>query len=292
MELRTSVLVVRKLKKPLRTSLHVYPDVVQNRNAQRIILQTKLERIRTPTKIQHAILDGIQQWESATNSLTHVIQAPYRGTVLPTDCILVQAFLEQSNEIGWDHLLRGRLSLKWSKAYQFYCTKPHQELVSATPWATKLIIHLWEYSSELWKFRNGVNYGHTQAEAIERELAHLCEQVSVEFSLYHSDPFIISPQFNHLYHSKDHSERHLMGRDSLNCWLRSIQEAKKHQATFRSSLTKLSARNFFTKRKNQGKQLHHQHIHNNASAKETPPSIVRQQKSLDDKKILHEIDHG
>jgi hypothetical protein len=143
-------------KEAEETLAHVFtclsPDVVQKRNAQRIILQTKLERIRTPTKIQHAILDGIQQWESATNSLTHVIQAPYSGTVLPTDCILVQAFLEQSNEIGWDHLLRDRLSLKWSKAYQFYCTKPHQELVSATPWATQLIMHLWEYSFELWKF--------------------------------------------------------------------------------------------------------------------------------------------
>jgi activator of HSP90 ATPase len=92
-------------------------------------LQASLEQMTTPGKIVHAIMHGLTEWESATNSTTWTNSAPYHGTVLHTDCILVQAFLEQSNEIGWEHFLHGRISTKWGRAYQLYNSKPHQELV-------------------------------------------------------------------------------------------------------------------------------------------------------------------
>ncbi len=111
--------------------------------------------------------------------------------------------------------------------------------MNALPWATQVVRALWDYSSALWKFCNGVKYGHTQAEAIEKELRGLQHQVRTEFKLHDQDPFIVSPQFQYLYENKDIEQRLLMGRDSLNSWIRSVNEAKKHQGNFRASLKKI-----------------------------------------------------
>jgi hypothetical protein len=86
-------------------------------------------------------------------SNAHTIRVPFCGMVLHADCTLVQAFMEQSDIIGWEHFLRGRISTKWGKVYQSFKSRPHQEPTNATPWATRVIIALWTYSTNLWKFR-------------------------------------------------------------------------------------------------------------------------------------------
>ncbi len=126
-----------------------------------LVTDDSLHQLGTPKKILHAITHELNEWESSLPATTPCIRPPYRGTVLPADCSLIQAFLEQTNDIGWDQFLRGRISTKWSKAYQLYCSKPHQEPIRATPWATQVVRLIWTYSSNLWKFRNGVKYGHT-----------------------------------------------------------------------------------------------------------------------------------
>jgi hypothetical protein len=112
-------------------------------------------------------------------------------------------------------------------------------MVKSLPWTKHVIIALWKYSQSLWKFRNGVKYGHTAEEAKTKELAHLQQQVTHEFELYEEDPFLISPQFRSLFTNKDLPTRLQMGRDALSSRLRSVKEAKRHQENFRASLTKI-----------------------------------------------------
>jgi hypothetical protein len=234
------------------TLQHVFtcpsPDTADNRKITRTSLQSHLEHINTPPKIVHAIIHGLTQWEETVNTTSSNSSVPFRGTVLPADCILVQAYLEQSNEIGWLHFLHGRISTKWSCAYQSYHSKPHQEPVNALPWAAQVVRSLWDYSTAIWKFRNGVKYGHTQAEAIEKELKDLQHQVRTEFKLHDHDPFKVSPQFKYQYANKEIKQRLLMGRDSLNSWIWSVNEAKKHQEYFCASLKKISTQFFRPKK--------------------------------------------
>jgi hypothetical protein len=56
--------------------------------------------MNTPAKIVHAIIHGFTEWESHANSTSQHNRSPYRGTVQPADCMLVQAYWEQSTKIG------------------------------------------------------------------------------------------------------------------------------------------------------------------------------------------------
>jgi len=61
------------------------------------------------------LLHGLDQWENMENTSTS--PTPFlRGPVIPTEVALLQAFQSQSS-IGWDHLLRGRLSKHWEQVY-------------------------------------------------------------------------------------------------------------------------------------------------------------------------------
>ncbi len=78
-----------------------------------------------------------------------------------------------------------------------------------------------------------------------------------------------------------------MGRDSLNSWLRSVAEAKRHQDNFRASLTKIKGI-FKVKLRssphasNHGSKDVHRDSKDNSDI-EPPPSVTLK---------LHEVDHG
>ncbi len=99
---------------------------------------------------------------------------------------------------------------------------------------------LWEYSISVWKFRSGEVYGHTIEEGKEKERSNLQHRVEIEYGLYAEDPFLVSPQFATLFTKKTLQVRRDMDRDSLACWLRSVEEAKRHQSVFRQSLGKIT----------------------------------------------------
>jgi hypothetical protein len=272
----------------------------QNRHEACTQLRERLTTLNTPEKITHSMIHGIFAWESCPDP-ARPQDTPHRGSVHPIDCTLVQAYREQT-EIGWEHFLRGRISLKWSRAYQLFHSKPAQEPITAAPWAKQVIIVLWEYSTNIWKFRNGVKHGHTKEEAIEKELESLRQQVNLEFSLYSQDPFIIPSQFRHLFHSTRLADKLQMGRDSLHCWLRTVKEAKRHQSNFQASLTKISGRLF-----GQWK-LRKKHASMPPSAQQTtsienahtsldtatrpPVSFIQVSTPLPEDLLIHEIDHG
>jgi hypothetical protein len=86
------------------------PNASDNRHNQQDQLRKSLEQLGTPDKMVHAMLQGLTKWESFLSSNTHKIRVPFRGTVLHADCTLVQAFMEHSDVIGWEHFLRGRIS--------------------------------------------------------------------------------------------------------------------------------------------------------------------------------------
>jgi len=100
-----------------------------NRAAAKSILEKSL-LANTPKALVTILLHGIQQWEMLEDS-ANTPTPLYRGSVVPSDIALVQAFHSQST-IGWDQLLRGRLSIHWSRAYTLLL---HHQSNSTTHWA-------------------------------------------------------------------------------------------------------------------------------------------------------------
>jgi hypothetical protein len=65
--------------------------------------------------------------------------------------------------------------------------------LSATSWAKQVVRALWDYSISLWKFCNEEVYGHTIEEGKEKEHSSLQNRMEIEYSLYATDPFLVSP---------------------------------------------------------------------------------------------------
>jgi hypothetical protein len=90
------------------------PSIKENRMALQRTLQEYLEKIKTPQTILDTILYGLNHWEK-----DQAVRAPTRGSLKPLDILLTNAYTEQSQELGWNHFLRGRLSKYWGQAYTF-----------------------------------------------------------------------------------------------------------------------------------------------------------------------------
>jgi hypothetical protein len=234
----------------VETLSHVFTCQSTTTTAHRTIAQTTLtkalETLQTPKKIIDTFLHGLSHWEQQQIDPDHTCILPFTGSVIPSDCHIVQAYQEQT-KIGWEHFLRGRISLKWSSAYRASKGSYKQRQIDALPWAKGTILALWDYSTSPWKFRNGVVHGTSKEERAEKELISLQSQVEQQYRLYGTDKFLISPQFTSLFTKKTLQERLQMGRDSLSSWLRTVEEAKRHQQNFRKSLTKLPSRWFSSK---------------------------------------------
>jgi hypothetical protein len=216
---------------------------INNRRQALASFQATLHSIKTPKKLTQVLLHGLSEFEQSQYKPDFVFQPLFRGSILSEDCHLVQAYQEQT-ALGWDQFLRGRISLKWNCAFLAGSNIKCGTTNEASRWAVKVIKALWTYSTALWKFRNSVVYGATKEDAKAKELEHLHQRVRHEYHLFSNDPFLVSPQFASLFSKKSLQERLRMDIDSMTCWLRSVEEAKHHQANFRASLSKLSSRFF------------------------------------------------
>jgi hypothetical protein len=93
-----------------------------------------------------------------------------------------------------------------------------------------------------------------------------------------------------------------MGRDSLSSWLRSVQEAKRHQEIFRSSLSKLSGKFFKRRKSTSNEQTTSRYQKANTDGKENQPqgnkvshTAVNRKPHitpLDMNLQIHELDYG
>jgi hypothetical protein len=87
--------------------------------------------------------------------------------------------VHQQNQIGWDHLFRGRMSVLWSDLqHSHVLLNPLRHVTdTGTKWATNVLCFLWERFFALWKSRNAVVFGSTLPEsrqsAVRRLLAEL-----------------------------------------------------------------------------------------------------------------------
>jgi hypothetical protein len=90
-----------------------HPELAIHRKEALAALTKSLERAKFASEVIRSIEHGFTQWELQTEGR---VRAPTVGSLQGTDVVLVSAFHEQYNMIGWFHLCLGRVSKKWSRA--------------------------------------------------------------------------------------------------------------------------------------------------------------------------------
>ena len=216
---------------------------MEHRKSEQKILFNKLQRIKTPQKIIECIQHGLTKWESL-NQESITMSAPTYGSVRPLDIALTQAFRDQTKHIGWEHFLKGRISIHWCKAFHIGSPKSQED---ATSWGAELITHLLMYSSSLWKFRNGILHGHNAAESRLKEQEKIHLAISTAYSAYEQDKFVISRSLSSLF-EKPIEYLLKADLDQQQCWLRTYEEGVDTQREFRHRQAE-AAKNFFLPKK-------------------------------------------
>jgi hypothetical protein len=164
-------------------------------------LQTRLLNAGTPDIIASAIIHGISQWNLCQSGTSTQQHSPYIGSLKPLDIAITQAYTDQTNPIGWDNLLRGRLSILWEKAYAMASTLPGNTLVSSGR-VDKIIPILWDYSQSIWEYRNGIVHGRTIEEQAALEIKAAQTEISLAYEEYTYNHFIIPNHSHHLFTSR------------------------------------------------------------------------------------------
>jgi ribonuclease HI len=222
------------------------PKTKANRNNLQSALVTALTKIRTPERILECIQYGLTTYEESQEDPSLDTRAPTYGSLKPVDISLTQAIHAQ-NTIGWEHFLRGRLSIHWRKAYTISQTSSQSKAPPASQWISTFIQRVLEYSSALWSFRNGVVHGHTIDEEKSKRLTNLATEITQAYEQYQQDNFIISHNLSTLF---DKPLQYILQGDVdfQISWLRTYKEAVATQQDFRQRQS-IAARDFFKPRR-------------------------------------------
>ena len=203
----------------------------------------------TPPFLLSALCSGIRQWIAHPNLPAYVV--PTEIIAHPQAAILVAAFHAQTH-VGWGALFRGHMVTHWSSAYKcHYQPKTKKSVAPATitkmaqQWSSKLINSMWHYSKSLWSSRNEVVHGKTSLSQ-SQEVLRLHTAIRQHYEAYSQDPHYVPTASSYLFRRPLDSFRRLR-RDTLSCWLQSVEEAVLTQQ-HRIKLLHRSLDTFFRKR--------------------------------------------
>ncbi len=219
-------------------------DAVTYRNSMWQMLLTKLKALDTHRSILDCFEYGLSNW---TGNHTSDMHAPTRGSVKPLDTLLTQAFNDQC-DIGWEQFLRGRISIYWRRAYgQSFQNSRHPGRHTDKAWSSALIKLLLMYSRLVWKYRNGIIYGHNKIEEHNKKLESMQAEISKAFESYKADKFIISRHLSSLF---DKPLQYVLNSDMdfLQNWLHTYKEAVSTQQMLHQQQS-LAAQTFFQPRR-------------------------------------------
>jgi hypothetical protein len=152
--------------------------------AQHLVLCTSPTRVALKTKIVANLKNTLEEQKTRIDLmelLLEGLQAVFDGRDPTTiNCpASVQHVAEAQTAIGWEHILRGRLSQSWAKEQQSHIGA-FQPKNNGMTWCTKIISTLLQGWLDLWNLRNGDRHGrdtHTKAQALKAQAIREMEQL-------------------------------------------------------------------------------------------------------------------
>jgi hypothetical protein len=184
-------------------------------------LERDLRSIQTPSIVIMVIMKGFMDWLNPTQ---HHSRSPTYGSLFGPDILLTSAYYEQFYKLSWFQLCLGRISITWSRAVQSYhgSTIP---MFDANRWAAKLIFCLWQFTRQLWTFRNQLVHGSTVEETVSAQINLLHGKVAYHYNQYQENTAYVLPCYEYLFTQRSLEDRLKLSHDSITCWLRSVSEA-------------------------------------------------------------------
>jgi hypothetical protein len=188
-------------------------------------LQNNLIAINTPQEVIKALIHGMLLWIASQQGEHTRPTALTAGSLRGPDVLLTMAFVEQFHSIGWYHLLMGRMSAKWGIAVALYNKVSHDSAIPMT-WTAHAILQLWKFTRSLWTHRNTVVHGATDQEVAEKIRAEFTAKVTSLYAEYKANHNIILPKHKYVFTRHTLEKRLRLDIDSIQCWLRSVDDAK------------------------------------------------------------------
>ena len=126
------------------------------------VVSTFKDTLRTPRVLLRAIECGIRSWQDGIAPIQWPYPIPPNSDTLGSS--IYNAFLQQT-AIGWNHALRGHLSLQWGASMLLYMQQRYPaQPFKPTSWMRKLISSLRAYAYSQWEQRNHKIHGATHEE--------------------------------------------------------------------------------------------------------------------------------
>ena len=162
-------------QEPLETKEHLYrcpaPSRSQWRSQSIIDFRKHLQKENTKLELEVLLLEG---WSAVINDRSFSdMDAP----------VSVEHVAQAQTRIGWDQLLKGRLSISWSQSQQQHLGAFDGKKNGVT-WATS--VSKWMLLSwlELWNIRNGARHGKDRATRTEAIRQQVIREVELAYSKY------------------------------------------------------------------------------------------------------------
>jgi hypothetical protein len=85
-------------------------------------------------------------------------EEPYNNIkdIAPNASKFFETTVQEQQKIGWEQVLKGRLSRKWGELYNYDIEqdKLKMTLKDAEQWGKKVIIVIWKFVTDMWRIRN------------------------------------------------------------------------------------------------------------------------------------------
>ena len=197
------------------------------RDAEFHSFKTKLSK-GAPNEILGAILVGICRhvFLDLTCCLPHSVEGTSNNPV-------AEAYNSQP-EIRWGSLLRGCVSIKWQSEYQAVIpnqTKsPVKEGASRSAKFIRTLVHVfWEFSKGIWSHRCKIIHCQTEEFWTSKEISLLRTHVNELYHQFFRDSNVVPCTHCHWFNCPVQQTIY-WGKDTLNCWIKSVEEAMVTQA--------------------------------------------------------------
>jgi hypothetical protein len=188
----------------LHTCLHPSRQKWRNTFIQK--LRTKLEAKDTPLDMMELMLEGIMA----------VIQGRETNTIHIPETVTNIAAAQEA--IGWEQVLRGKLSQQWQRRQQAHLGDRATKKDNGQTWATAIITFILEQWKDLWILRNGDRHGRdaqSRAQALNRQAIRELEQLyTLKGEIQPCHDWILQPPLE---------ERKQMRTNVMRAWINSFK---------------------------------------------------------------------